>query len=272
VSTLRGLGTAGPWQHTLVSPAAGQHIAMIYTEPGFLVRAVTRFVADGLGRNEGAIVIVTPFHWQAIASRLLGSGFEPSALIASRQLSVVDAAVCLESFLVAGVPDRDRFRTTIGTAIETANAAGYARLRAVGQMVDLLRRRDPAAALRLEQWWNEVVAEHGLPLLCAYSFDNFDSRIHRGFLQGVSAEHSDLIPVEDYARLERAVQSAYLDVFGPDGPTLRRSLEARYAKPATMPAAEAAILAARELVPTVADAVLERARWHYRAHGSTSTR
>jgi DcmR-like sensory protein len=265
------LGAVTTWREVIEKATVGQHVALVYAEPGFLVRAVSGFIADGLRKGEGALVIATSFHWQAIASRLRERGFDVDVLTARGQLQALDAATCLRSFLVGGVPDRDRFWTTIGPVVASIRAAGYSPLRAFGEMVDVLRRDDPAGAIALEQLWNERIAAHGLTLLCGYSFDNFDRHVHHGLLQGVSAEHSHLIPVEDDARLDRAVERAYLDVFGADGSALRRTLMARYTAPAAMPDAESAILAARELLPTVADALLDRARSHYHALGGLPT-
>src|SRR2546427_5880743 len=95
---------------------------------------------------------------------------------------------------------------------------------------------------------------HSFSLLCGYSLDNSDSQIHRGLLQRVSTAHSDVIPVDDYARLDRAVERAYADIFGPSGEpaSLRSTFLAHYARPAAMPDAEAAILAVRQFVPVMA--------------------
>jgi hypothetical protein len=83
----------------------------------------------------------------------------------------------------------------------------------------------------------------------------------------VSGSHSHLIPIEDYSRLERAVASAYDEVFGGgrDARDLRHALLQHYPRPAAMPDAEAAILAVREFAPGTADAVLASARRHYHA-------
>ena len=81
----------------------------------------------------------------------------------------------------------------------------------------------------------------------------------------MSATHSDLIPVDDYARLERAVDRAYVDVFGAgeDARALQHAFLTHYRRPATMPEAAAAILALREFIPGTTDALLERVRRHY---------
>lgn len=268
------MSVSATWQSVLTSPAPGQHIAQLYTEPGFLARAAGQFAGEGLRRGEAVILIATAPSWQAIARRLEDDGFALDELQRRGQLTVRDAAECLADFLVNGMPDRQRFHAIIGGAVDAAKATGYRRIRALGEMVDLLRRTSVAATLRLEELWGELLTTHGIALLCGYSLDNFDRHVHRGLLQSVSAAHSDLIPVEDYARLERAVEHAYAEVFGAegDGGALRREFLAHYPRPASMPDAEAAILAVREFVPTAADRLLDRVRAHYRVAAKASRR
>ena len=132
-------------------------------------------------------------------------------------------------------------------------------------MVNVLRRTSLLATFQLEALWTELVRAHGIALLCGYSIDTFDPRAYEGLLQRVSAAHSHLIPVDDYARLDRAVESAYAEVFGAgqDAGFLRRTFVAHYPRPAKMPDAEAAILAATEFVPAATRSLLERVRHHY---------
>ena len=139
--------------------------------------------------------------------------------------------------MVGGLPNRERFQLVIGGAVEAARAAGYRKLRSFGEMVDVLRRTSLTATLQLEALWSELVLAHGMALLCGYSIDNFDPHTYQGILQGVSRAHSHLVPVEDYARLERAVERAYAEVFGVrrDAGFLRRAFLAHYPRPAVMP-------------------------------------
>jgi hypothetical protein len=44
-----------------------------------------------------------------------------------------------------------------------------ARVRAFGEMVDLIWTSSPTATHHLEQLWNRVIEAHSVPLLCAYS-------------------------------------------------------------------------------------------------------
>lgn len=255
------------WEGVLTAPAPGQHIAQLYTEPGFLVRTVSQFAGQGLHRGEAVVLIATPEHRAAIGRRLEAEGFALDALERRGQLMALDAAECLARLLVDGMPDHARFHALIGGTLDAAKAAGYGRVRAFGEMVDLLRRRSLAATIRLEELWAELLSTHTISLLCGYSLDNFDPQIYRGLLQRVSAAHSDLVPVEDYARLEQAVERAYADVFGPagDGELLRRAFLAHYGRPAAMPDAEAAILALSELLPKASRTLVDRVRHHYQS-------
>jgi hypothetical protein len=253
------------WDAALTAPAAGDHIAQLYTDPEFLARAASRFAGDGLRRDEGVVLIATPAHREAIARRLERDGFAVDRLQRSGQLTVIDAAETLSAFLVDGTPDAARFRAVVGGVIDAANAAGYGTVRGFGEMVDVLRHASIPATLRLEALWGELLATRKLSVLCGYSLDNFDRRVHRGVLQRVSALHSHLIPVEDYARLEDAVERAFADVFGDggDAPGLRRLCLTTFARPAAMPDAQALLLAARDLAPTTADLLVDRVRHHY---------
>jgi len=134
-------------------------------------------------------------------------------------------------------------------------------------MVDLLWDHNLPATVALETLWNEVLADRRVSLLCAYRIDNFDGEVHRGALDQLTHTHSHVIPVEDYERLEAAVSRAYEDVFGTlgDPGLLREQLATEHHSPAAMPAAQAALVALRQLSPDIADLVLARARQHYAA-------
>ena len=255
------------WQHVLDKAAPGRHVAQLYTDVDFLSRAVARFAATGLREGEGVVAVATPRHWRAIRRRLEQDGFDVPALLDREQLVVLEAEDMLAGLMIGGMPDRARFRAAIGDVIDRVGSAGFPEVRAFGEMVDILRWTSVEATLELEKLWNDVLVECGIALLCGYSLDPFDRRIHRGLLQQVSGTHSDLIPVDDYERLERAVARAYGEVFGggEDASTLRRALLEHYPRPAAMPDSAASILAARALVPHSADALLDTARRHYTA-------
>ncbi len=255
------------WEGLMGSPGPRQHVAQLYTRPDFLFDAVGRYAGEGLRGGEAVLLVATALHGGAMMRRLEAQGLDLRALVERGQLIVLDATETLSALLVDGMPDSGRFEAVIGGAVASAKAAGYQAVRAFGEMVDLLRRTSEVAALRLEALWNELLARSGLTLLCGYSLDVFDPVIYEGLVQRVASVHSHLVPVEDYARLDQAVERAYADVFGTgrDGGYLRDAFLAHCVRPAAMPDAQAAILAARVFVPAAAAELLDRVRHHYRS-------
>jgi MEDS: MEthanogen/methylotroph, DcmR Sensory domain len=152
--------------------------------------------------------------------------------------------------------------------LEAMRRAGYEVIRGFGEMVDILNRGgNLAAAIRLEELWNELLAVERISLLCAYAVDAFDRGEYAETLPRIGGVHSHLMPVEDGERLERAIDRAFIDVFGIHGDTrLLRELFVRDLPDRTaMPAGHGALIALRELDARLADAVLERAGGHYRS-------
>jgi hypothetical protein len=89
--------------------------------------------------------------------------------------------------------------------------------------------------------------------------DNFDGDVHARMLPRLGQNHSHLIPVEDYARLERAVAASLREAVGPaEAGVLEQQLLSRYTGPLDMPRSQAMLLALRDVLPVVANTVLQR--------------
>jgi hypothetical protein len=100
--------------------------------------------------------------------------------------------------------------------------------------------------------------------------DNFNSEVQSRLLPRLGQNHSHLIPVEDYARLERAVGNALRHTVGADDArVLEQQLLSKYSPVLQMPRAQALLLALRESLPDVAESVLIRSRaLYHRSHES----
>ena len=153
------------------------HIVYPYTDDRRLADAVSFYANNGLVRDDTVILVVTEDHRQAI-QRYLEADFDVQSLEASGQLSFFDAAELVSLFMVYGNPDPNLFKAGIRTLIERARRdKRTGRNRAVrffGEMVNLLWPSNSAAAERLEELWNEAIAEYSIPLLCAYSMNGPD--------------------------------------------------------------------------------------------------
>ena len=241
------------------------HVVQLYTDEQFLGRAVAHFLGAGLRDGGAAVIIGTPAHVRVISDRLDTAGVEIPKAVRRGQPVIADAEQCLARFMRDGLPERAAFLATVLPILETIRAAGYLNIRLFGEMVNLLWDHNLEATVQLEEMWNEVLADQGVSLLCAYRIDPFDVHAHRGVLHQISRCHSHLVPVDDYDRLDQAVERALGDTFGQDAPELRQLITTRYPVATSMPASEAALFAVRNLSPSIADTLLERTRHHYRA-------
>jgi hypothetical protein len=256
--------SAQSWQSLLRAPHPCDHVVQLYKDEGFLIRAVTHFMSTGLAAGEAGVLIATPEHVAAVTRRL-AAAVDVSGALARDQLVLLDAETCLTRFMIGGMPDRAAFLALANGVLDRVRAAGHRRVRLFGEMVNLLWEDNLPATVKLEALWSEVLVERQVCLLCAYRLDNFDHRVHRGLLHRISRSHSHMVPVEDYERLDAAVDRAYRDVFGDraDTVTLRELLVAQPSAAAAMPAAQAALVALRDVRGDIADDVLARARTYY---------
>jgi len=184
------------------------------------------------------------------------------------QLTVVDANELLPRFMRNAMPDPHAFSAVIGDVFRQARAGGSdQKLRAWGELVDVLwERGDVAASMNLEDLFDQLNRKIGIAMFCSYLMDNFNGDVHSHMLPRLATNHSHLIPVEDYARLERAVGDALRETVGPDeARVLEGRLLSQYRPPFNMPRAQALLLALRQILPTVADPVLQRSRTLYTA-------
>jgi KaiC/GvpD/RAD55 family RecA-like ATPase len=252
------------WRSLLGAPQPCTHVIQLYMDDAFLIRAAAHFVANGLAGGEAVVIVATRDHQHALTDALAGVADVPAA-IARGQLTVVDAQACLAELLRDDRPDREALRASVTPLLDRAAAAGDGRVRLFGEMVNLVWPQNLAAAVALEAMWSEILVERSLSMLCPYRINNFDRRVQRELLPRLSLGHSHLVPVEDYARLEGAVERAYRDVFGAggDAATLRRLMVSHRTAGLEMPAAQAALLVLRGVREDVADAVLARAGYYY---------
>jgi hypothetical protein len=145
--------------------------------------------------------------------------------------------------------------------ISRARGGGrFPKVRWWGEMVNILwERGDVAASMQLEDLFDQLAHKHDIAIFCSFMMDNFNGEIHTRMLPRLGENHSHLIPVEDYARLERAVADALRDTVGPDeARVLESELLSRYPATYNMPRPQALLLALRQVLPTVSDSVLQR--------------
>ncbi len=262
----RGAGDAEPWQKVVAEAAPRDHIVQLYQDQEFLNRAVCRFAGSALANGEGVILVPTLDHWNAFRPRLEAEGVDVAAARERGQLTIVDADQLLPRVMQGTMPDSPVFLGIAADVIARARGDGrYSKVRWWGEMVNILwEKGDVAASMNLEDLFDQLAHQHDIAIFCSFLMDNFNGEIHTHMLPRLGENHSHLIPVDDYARLERAVVEALRDTVGADeAGVLESQLLSKYRAPFNMPRAQALLLALRQTLPKIADSVLDRSRGLY---------
>jgi hypothetical protein len=260
-----------PWEQVVVDASPHDHIVQLYQDHDFLKSAVCRYIGAGLANGDRIILFPTLTHWNAFRQRLETEGVNVQAARERGQLTVVDANEILPRFMRDAMPDPQVFNAVIGDVFRQACAGGsYQKLRAWGELVNVLwERGDVAASMNLEDLFDQLNKKIGIAMFCSYVMDNFNGDVHALMLPRLGTNHTHLIPVEDYVRLERAVAEALRETAGPDeARALESQLLSRYQPPYSMPRSQALLLALRQFLPALADPVLQRSRNLYTAAGA----
>ncbi len=193
----------------------GNHFVQFHKDSATLAKEVSAFIATGLRGSEGVVAIATEEHTRAIIEELFHKGFDAANCQEAGQLVLLDAEATLAAFMSVGIPDWPKFRDTIAPQIAATRDRGFQKIRAYGEMVDILwRKGNSAAAIRLEEYWNDISHIMSFSLLCAYMLDGLDESSYAGPLHEIGRTHSDVISGEDDARLLSAIDAASEDLWG----------------------------------------------------------
>jgi hypothetical protein len=126
-------------------------------------------------------------HW------LQDRGIDLNPAIRDGRYRAMDPASALAGFMVEGWPDEALFRKSATTLLSEAFNASRGdppRVAACGDGAgSLWSEGREAAAIRLEQLWNDVARTHDLDILCGYPMDT-SGQHNRELVQQLCAEHS----------------------------------------------------------------------------------
>ncbi len=222
---------------------------------------VAKYVATGLRQGEGVLVIASPEHTSAILNQIGLSGGGAVQAVEENRLILLDARSTLDLMTKDGQLDTALFQETIGGAVARLRGMPGAGRRAYGEMVGVLwERGDIAAAIRLEDIWNEFLTSAGLELYCAYPINVFEAEFQSTAVQKIIATHTHLIPTGEDGDLQRAIDRAMAD-FGGE----HKRPPANSPLSAAVPEAEQTILDLNRGMPEHAGEILIRARRYYEA-------
>ena len=225
-----------------------EHFVQLYEDSAALAEAVADYVGEGLRNGEAVVIIATPAHRAAF----LGN------ISPTEGLRVLDAEETLAQIMANGMPNWRAFREVIGGLIADLRLR-HPTVRAYGEMVDVLwQRGEREAAIRLEEYWNELGQVQTFSLLCAYRMNPLDGALYGGPLESVCRAHSRLLPARDQQRIDDAVHEASRKVL--DQPLAGILLSMAASHRGDLRAGQAALFWLKQNMPRSADKVFQELR------------
>ena len=178
-----------------------EHFVQFYEADGFLLNSLSGFIGRAIHADDGALVVATEAHRNGLDELLQANGLDVTTAKARGQYRSLDAAETLSKFMVDGAPEPGRFNEFMGGVIASVTD-GRPRISAFGEMVALLwAEGNHAAAIRLEELWNDLQKTHSFSLFCAYPMNGLGGERFIEAAGSVCKVHSRVIPAESYADL-----------------------------------------------------------------------
>lgn len=195
-----------PLEHAAI-PAEHEHVVQFYQDDRVLFENVARFIVGGVEAKEPVVLVATARHQRAFLDVARTLGCDVDEALRSGAVVPLDADAMLARLLVDDMPDEERFARCIGDTIAALTSGGERRVRAYGEMVDVLwRDGKKQAALALESQWSALVRAHPFTLLCAYAMGGFYSAGEE--LEEVCAVHGHVIGADEPATIESLQERA----------------------------------------------------------------
>jgi hypothetical protein len=248
----------------LIEAPVNRHFAQLHRDPQSHTDAVTLYLETGLRRGNSVVVIATPEHVDAFLARMRETGTDSGTFINSGQYEVHDARATLALFMRNGMPNWEDFRDVAGSVFERIRAFGRGTTRAYGEMVNVLwEEGQPEAAIRLEEYWNELARLYPFSLFCSYLLDVHHDHAYNGPLEEIGRTHSDIIGTAEDERFRVALDAASRDVFGVPLSQMVGFSRHHHEGEQRFPSGQRSMLWVKRNLPSAAGAVLERARRYY---------
>jgi hypothetical protein len=170
---------------------SSEHIVQFFDSDESRAECVAEFIADGFHAGEPTVVVARPQNWTNVFERLEARDVPVKDAVADGLIVVKDAGDTLRRLSRNGTPDAAAFENIVGKALADLARRANGRVRAYGEMVDLLAQRgELTEAIALETLWNDLGERVPFFLLCGYSAAHFVATSAHRALREICASHS----------------------------------------------------------------------------------
>ena len=197
--------TEGRWRkarevHAMAYSDSNRHVAQFYQDDAFLLDQLSVFIRSAIESGGAAVVFAKKSHRDGLKKRLQKRGCDVHAAARQGPYIALDAARALSELMVDNAPEAEQFTRRVDGAVmrmRTAATGKQPRVAVFRGIVALLVAQGKAdAALRLQQFWNDLAQTHSFNLLYSFSMKGFNREADETPLLKIFAGHSSVLPDE----------------------------------------------------------------------------
>lgn len=198
----------------LVDGPAGRHFAQFHRDADALTESAFVFLEAGLLRGSNVLVIARAEQVDGLFERLAASQLEPRALSDSGHLAVLDAAAIIAQFVHGDVADWAGFRTTLGPILTRLHPQDR-RIRVYTELANVLwEQGNTQAAIRLEDFWNDIAGAYQFSLYCGFNMDTRSESTYSDPLEELGRTHAEILGTPEDELFGAALDRASKEMFG----------------------------------------------------------
>src|SRR4051812_5051497 len=173
------------------------HSVHFYDEHSALIERLRGVVTSGLQIGNSILIVATAPHREQLVKELEKLGVDVRSHAREGRFTMLDAQETLDTFMLDGAPDRERFLDSVGSLLADAKNAARSKeqgLTVFGEMVAVLwEDGHKEAALQLEALWNDAMNDRVFHLHCAYPRWTFTKDRDEAGMADICHAHSHVL-------------------------------------------------------------------------------
>ena len=169
----------------------------MYGSDSELIYRLGAIMIAALASGNAALIVSTEAHRNQVTELLDKEWVNWRSAQENGRFLMLDARETLDLFMVNGLPDPKRFRTSVGELISSCRLTASSQNRGLtvfGEMVAVLwdeGNRD--AAFQLEKLWNDLLSDRAFHLHCAYPKAAFSTSRDLLGMHSICDQHTEVI-------------------------------------------------------------------------------
>lgn len=144
------------------------HLSGVFQTREFLLGAITEFLKDGLSKNEGLVLFVTPENAVFLKEHLAFAIPEYANAIQKKQIHFLDVNQAIDFFYLGNRVSEEKFSLLIGSTLSVMKNR-FLTVRVYSEMRFQMSYKSKEASKEIQRCWNKYLTDHPeVSVLCGF--------------------------------------------------------------------------------------------------------